>query len=113
MSSAHSSAPRGSSRRDVAFSLPPPQSGRLIEELRSCDAEEEDRCVAREVRDVLDEFDEHGLGPLQVVDDDDLRTLDGTASSSRRNASCVSGGELPMTDSGSTSFAMRISTSGQ
>ena len=35
------------------------------------------------------------------------------ASSSRRNASCVSGGELPMTSSGSTPIATRISTSGQ
>ena len=31
--------------------------------------------VAREVRDVLDEVDEDGLGPLQVVDDHDLRPL--------------------------------------
>ena len=69
------SAPSGSSRSDVAFSLPPPQPGRDVEQLRARDAEQEDRRVAREVGDVLDEVDEDGLGPLQVVDDDDLRPL--------------------------------------
>ncbi len=47
----------------------------LVEQLRARDAEEEDRCVAREVGDVLDEVDEDRLRPLQVVDDDDLRSL--------------------------------------
>ena len=75
MSSAHSSAPSGSSRSDVAFSLPPPQPGRSVEELGARDAEQEDRRVAREVGDVLDEVDEDRLGPLQVVDHDDLRPL--------------------------------------
>ena len=59
----------------VAFSLPPPQSGLHVEQLGARDAEEEDRRVAREIGDVLDEVDEDGLGPLQVVDDDDLRAL--------------------------------------
>ncbi len=62
---------------------------------------------------MLDEVDEDGLGPLQVVDDDDLRPLGRRASSSRRKASCVSGGDVPMTESGSTPIAIRISTSGQ
>ncbi len=62
---------------------------------------------------MLDEVDEDRLGPLQVVDDDDLRRSAARASSSRRNASCVSGGEVPMTESGSTPIAIRISTSGQ
>ena len=57
------------------MSFPPPQSGSHIEQLGARDAEQEDRRVAREVGDVLDEVDEHRLGPLQVVDDDDLRTL--------------------------------------
>ena len=57
------------------MSLPPPQPGRDVEQLGARDAEEEDRRVAREVGDVLDEVDEDGLGPLQVVDDDDLRAL--------------------------------------
>ena len=45
-----------------------------LEKLRSGDAEQEDRGTAREVGDVLDELDEHGLCPLQVVHDDDLRS---------------------------------------
>ena len=73
MSAEHSSARSGSSRSDVAFSLPPPQPGLIVEQLGPCDAEQEDRRVARHVRDVLDEIDEHRLGPLQVVDHDDLR----------------------------------------
>ena len=70
-------APSGSSRSDVALSFPPPQPGRDVEQLRPRDAEEEDRRVAGEVGDVLDEIDEDGLRPLQVVDDDDLRSLGG------------------------------------
>ena len=85
----------------------------LVEQLRSRDAEEEDRGVAREVGDVLDEVDEDRLGPLQVVDHDHLRALCGAASSSRRNASCVSAGDVPMIESGSMPIAIRISTSGQ
>ena len=47
-----------------------------VEKLGPRDAEEEDRRVAREVGDVLDEVDELGLGPLQVVDHGDLRPID-------------------------------------
>ena len=57
--------------------LPPAPAGPQIEQLGARDAQEEDRRVAREIRDVLDEVDEDGLGPLQVVDDDHLRALDG------------------------------------
>ena len=71
------SAPSGSSRSDVAFSLPAAPARSHVEQLGARDAEEEDRRVAREVGDVLDEVDEDGLGPLQVVDDDDLRSLRG------------------------------------
>ena len=48
-----------------------------VQELGPRDAEEKDRCVAREVRNVLDQIDEHGLRPLEVVDHDDLRSLRG------------------------------------
>ena len=46
-----------------------------VEQLRPRDAEQEDRRVAREIRDMLDEVDELGLGPLQVVDHGDLRSV--------------------------------------
>ena len=42
---------------------------------RARDAEQEDRRIAREVGDVLDEVDEDRLGPLQIVDNDDLRAV--------------------------------------
>ena len=62
---------------------------------------------------MLDEVDEDRLRPLEIVDDDHLRALDARASSSRRKASWVSGGDVPMTVSGSTPIEIRISTSGQ
>ena len=49
-----------------------------VEQLGTRDAEQEDRRIAREVGDVLHEIDEDRLGPLQVVDDDDLRASGGT-----------------------------------
>ena len=60
-------------RRRVELAAAP--VGSRVEELGPRDAEEEDRRVARQVGDVLDEIDEHRLRPLQVVDDDDLRPL--------------------------------------
>ena len=77
ISSPHSSADSGSSRIVVAFSLPPPQPGPLVEQLRPCDAEDEDRCAAREVGDVVDEVEERLLAPLDVVEEDDERPLSG------------------------------------
>ena len=62
-------------RRRVQLAAAP--AGSDVEQLGARDAEEEDRRVAREVGDVLDEVDEDRLGPLQVVDDDDLRPLRG------------------------------------
>ncbi len=57
-------------RRRIELSAAPVLSG--VEQFRPRHAEEEDRCVAGEVGDVLDEVDELGLSPLQVVDDGDL-----------------------------------------
>ena len=54
-------------RRRVHLAATP--VGSYVEELGTRDAEEEDRRVAGEVCDVLDEVDEDGLRPLQVVDD--------------------------------------------
>ena len=96
------------------MSFPPPQSGRDVEELRAGDAEEEDRRVAREVGDVLDEVDEHGLRPLQVVDDDDLRALGGPLLEQPAERDAVSpAGEVPITDRARRRSAISISTSGQ
>jgi len=62
-------------RRRVHLPAAPPRP--QIEKLGARDAEQEDRRVARVVGDVLDEVDEHRLGPLQVVDHDDLWALRG------------------------------------
>ncbi len=93
--------------------LPASPAGPRVEELGSRHAEEEDRRVAREIGDVLDEVEERRLGPLEIVEEDDLRPLRARASSSRRKASWVSAAELPSTASGSTPLAISISTSGQ
>ncbi len=62
-------------RRRVHLAAAP--VGSNVEELGARDAEQEDRRVAGEVGDVLDEVDEDRLRPLQVVDDHDLRPLGG------------------------------------
>src|SRR4029453_18010909 len=49
-----------------------------VEKLGPGETKKGDRRIARVVGDVLDQVDEHGLRPLQVVDDDHLRTLGGT-----------------------------------
>ena len=46
-----------------------------VEELGSGEADEQDRRVARPVRDVVDEVEEGRLGPVHVVEDDDERLL--------------------------------------
>ena len=63
---------------------------------------------------MLDEVDEDRLGPLQVVDDDDLRPLDRACLEQPAGTRAASPqARLPMTESGSTPIAIRISTSGQ
>ena len=61
----------------MAFSLPPAQFGRLIEELRTSHAEKQDRSTSREIRDVLDELEEDRLAPLDVVEEADDRLHNG------------------------------------
>ena len=114
MSASHSSAPSGSSRSERSVELAAAPARPDVEQLGTRDAEQEDGRVAREVGDVLDEVDEHRLGPLQVVDHDDLRSLGGAGfeQPAKRElrlgqATCRS------TESGSTPIATRISTSGQ
>ena len=60
-------------RRRVQLAAAPARPN--VEQLGARDAEQEDRRIAREVGDVLDEVDEDRLGPLQVVDNHDLRAL--------------------------------------
>ncbi len=62
---------------------------------------------------MLDEIDEDGLGPLQVVDDDDLRALGGPLLEEPAERERVSGGVVATMASGSTPIGNRISTSGQ
>ena len=73
ISSRHSASLSGSRRIDVALRLPAPQPGRVSKQLRSRDADEQDREIAREVGDVLDQVEERRLGPVEVVDHDDER----------------------------------------
>ena len=49
----------------------------LVEELGSCEADEQNRRVAGPVGEVLDEVEERWLGPLQVVEEDDERPRPG------------------------------------
>ena len=44
-----------------------------IEQLGPGQAQQEHRCVARPVGDVLDQIQERGLGPVDIVEDDDQR----------------------------------------
>ena len=49
----------------------------IVQEFGACHAREQDRRVARQVRDVFDELQELRLSPLQVVDREDQRPLGG------------------------------------
>ena len=75
ISSAHSSGAERLEQQRRRVELAAAPAGPRVEQLGARDAEQEDRRVAREIGDVLDEIDEHRLGPLQVVDHDDLRAL--------------------------------------
>ena len=46
-----------------------------VEQLGASHADHEDRRVAAEVGDVLDEVEEHGLSPVQIVEHDHERSL--------------------------------------
>src|SRR4029078_12383966 len=60
-----------------AVELPAAPAGLRVEQLGACDAEKEDRRSPREVGDVLDELEERRLGPVDVVEHDDLGPLGG------------------------------------
>ena len=60
-------------RRRVQLAAAPGRAP--LEQLRPGHAEEQDRCVAREVGDVLDQVEERRLAPVDVVEDDDERPL--------------------------------------
>ena len=47
----------------------------LLEQLRPGDAEEQDRCVAAPAADVLDEVEQRRLGPVDVLEENEQRTL--------------------------------------
>ena len=64
-----SSGASGSSRTFLAFSLPPPQRRTMLEQLRPCQAEKQDRSVAAQLCDVLDQVEERRLAPMDVVED--------------------------------------------
>ena len=70
----HSSSESGSSRTEVAFSLPPPQPGRMSSSSGRARQIEQDRGAARPVGEVLDEIEERRLGPVDVVEDENERS---------------------------------------
>jgi hypothetical protein len=57
--------------------LPPAPRGALLQELGAREAEEQDRDVAGEVDDGLDEVEEGGLRPLKVVEDEQQGEIEG------------------------------------
>ena len=59
--------------------LPPGPAGAIVEQLGARHAREQDRDVASQIRDVLDQLDERGLCPLDVVDHEDHGALGGEA----------------------------------
>ena len=75
----------GSSRMVVAFSRPPPHVGRSSRNSRTCRAHEQDRRIASELSDRLDQVEQRRLRPVNVVDEDHDRQ-------SRRRAAPASGG---------------------
>ena len=66
--------------------LPARPAGPDFEKLGPGQAEEQDRRLARPFRDVLDEVEKGGLGPVDVVQHDDERICPPSVSSSRRAA---------------------------
>ena len=71
ISCVHSSSESGSSRIDVAFSLPPPQPGRASSSSGRARQTSRIGTSARPVGEVLDEVEERRLAPVDVVEDDD------------------------------------------
>ena len=59
----------------MALSLPPPHAGRVVEQLRASGAQHQDRHAAREIDDVVEQIEQHRLGPLQIVDVQDHWSL--------------------------------------
>ena len=59
----------------MALSLPPLQPGRPVEQLGPGETEDQDRGVPAPVGDVLDELEERGLAPVEIVQEDDQRPL--------------------------------------
>ncbi len=84
-----SSSVSGSSRIEVAFSLPRP-SRDVCRAARAARCRQQDRDVARVERDVLDQVEERRLRPVDVVEDDHQRAVRASASKSFRTAQNVS-----------------------
>ena len=69
--SARLSRRRAARARRGGVQLAAAPAGPQLEQLRPGDAQQEDRRVARPVRDVLDQVEERRLRPLDVVEDDE------------------------------------------
>ena len=83
-------------RRRVELAAAPARP--RVEQLRPRDAEQEDRRVPGEIGDVLDEVDETGSAHCKSSITTTWGRSDRPPSRSRRKASCVSGGDVPMTE---------------
>ena len=84
-----------------------------LEELRPRDAEQQDRSVSRPVGKVLDQVQEDRLGPLDVVQHQNLWACGRPALDQLAEGELRVAGGAPMISAGSTPIASRISTSGQ
>ena len=65
----------GESASVVALSLPPPQPGPALEELGPRGRDDEQRDVGHPVDELVEKVEEALVGPVDVLDDDDERTL--------------------------------------
>ena len=70
--------------------LPSGPAGPAVEQLRARHAQQQDRCVARPVRDVLDQVEEGVFRPVQVVPHDDERRSRAASSNRRLTANAIS-----------------------
>ena len=77
ISASQSASGRRSSRTRARVRLSAAPAGSLLEQLGTGDADEEDRRTPHPLRQVLDQVEEGGLGPVDVLEEDDEGPLPG------------------------------------
>ena len=73
ISASQSTSGSGSSRSELAFGLLGAPFRSLLEEFRAGDADEHDRSTPSPLGEVLDQVEERGLRPVNVLEEDDQR----------------------------------------